>query len=570
MISRRRKLNQIERYSDNNLDPGSFEHLVFGRKCTFQFGRLPLLGNFVNGLFLAALLMSAAIEGIQTCFHEGHSLGKITDSIFQRHQLVLPGFLVAFAVVGALMQWCTRFAHQFREHELHSEMSLLRLEIEQGVELQHSNCCLKFGKTRKQLEKRQLDPDQINANSGSSSSNNNSTNSGASDCSDSRTNTMSHFSRTNSDITSSNADNGQATSGTITTMEELNVDQLNFERSIAITTDNSNETKHDSSDKNSILNKGLPSLPGSRQKKFTVQNQSTTHKNYEGGCNSTQHHNHDNNNYHFDRINNNKIFNKKHASLDHLPYDCCGDETTNISLKSIKTMTTEFNNNNLRIPQQHQHSSPRGNQHLCVNIPIESNNNNNSVSSRKQNTRNFITTTKETTRSTKDKIIDNSSNSIDDYDYLFGDGRQQLRSLTSPVALLICAMIMYFIRDEMVTEISDASLAVSIVVISYITLYPLMKSSGLVLLQTAPLDVELDSVEKDLHSISPFIVDVKDLHIWRLTARSKLVATCRIVVKKVTSLENELPRIINDANLMFRKYGIQCTTIEPVIVSSTT
>lgn len=99
---------------------------LFNRTCTYQFKRLPLLGAFVNGLFLAALLMSAAIEGIQTCVHSGHSQSPHLESLLHQHRLTYPLILLGFALVGLVMQHCSLKAHLMRDEELLSE-SLLDL-----------------------------------------------------------------------------------------------------------------------------------------------------------------------------------------------------------------------------------------------------------------------------------------------------------------------------------------------------------------------------------------------------------------------------------------------------------
>lgn len=62
--------------------------------------------------------MSAAIEGIQTCFHASHLEGE--TSILLAHPITYPAILVGFALVGSLMQWCSIRAHSIRDEELQS------------------------------------------------------------------------------------------------------------------------------------------------------------------------------------------------------------------------------------------------------------------------------------------------------------------------------------------------------------------------------------------------------------------------------------------------------------------
>lgn len=61
--------------------------------------------------------MSAAIEGIQTCVHEGHrDIGP--NPILHRNELTIPALLIGFAVVGALMQWCSRETHRIGDEKI--------------------------------------------------------------------------------------------------------------------------------------------------------------------------------------------------------------------------------------------------------------------------------------------------------------------------------------------------------------------------------------------------------------------------------------------------------------------
>lgn len=100
--------------------------------CTYKFKRLPVLGSFVNGLFLAGLLLSAAIEGIQTCLHVGHSQAAGERSILLQHPITYPAILVGFAFVGLVMQYALNRAHTLRDQEL--ELAATQFDAEQPKE----------------------------------------------------------------------------------------------------------------------------------------------------------------------------------------------------------------------------------------------------------------------------------------------------------------------------------------------------------------------------------------------------------------------------------------------------
>lgn len=122
---------------------------LFGAVCTYQFKRLPVLGSFLNSLFLAAMLLSAAIEGIQSCFHLHHTEGEGVEKILKLHppRAAYPAMLAGFALVGAIMQWCSTKAHEMREEELESE-SLLNLRAGRH---RRATRCLESGTPQHQL-----------------------------------------------------------------------------------------------------------------------------------------------------------------------------------------------------------------------------------------------------------------------------------------------------------------------------------------------------------------------------------------------------------------------------------
>lgn len=55
-----------------------------------------------------------------------------------------------------------------------------------------------------------------------------------------------------------------------------------------------------------------------------------------------------------------------------------------------------------------------------------------------------------------------------------------------------------------------------------------MKESGLILLQTIPNHINIDSLQKDLLAAFPDIVNVHDLHVWQLNGE-KVVSTVHII-----------------------------------------
>lgn len=71
----------------------------------------------MNSVFLSALLMYAAIEGIQSCFHAHHLIYEGGKSILLQHELTYPGLLVGFACGGVLMRSILNSVHKMSAEE---------------------------------------------------------------------------------------------------------------------------------------------------------------------------------------------------------------------------------------------------------------------------------------------------------------------------------------------------------------------------------------------------------------------------------------------------------------------
>lgn len=148
------------------------------------------------------------------------------------------------------------------------------------------------------------------------------------------------------------------------------------------------------------------------------------------------------------------------------------------------------------------------------------------------------------------------------------DRHSFLRYLISPMALVSCALIVYFIHVDIVSEIADAFLSILVVVMQFVAAYPPMKRSGRVLLQSAPCDVDLDKLRQDLLSISEHLVAVKELHVWSLTSSDEgRVGTCQLVLQRSDiQTAKQLSLLVDLARLKFAEQGINCVSIGPMLI----
>ncbi|KAL8995448.1 MAG: hypothetical protein Q9188_006808 [Gyalolechia gomerana] len=110
---------------------------------------------------------------------------------------------------------------------------------------------------------------------------------------------------------------------------------------------------------------------------------------------------------------------------------------------------------------------------------------------------------------------------------------------------------------------ADPGVSMGISFMIALSALPLIKTSGSVLLQSAPLGVDLEDVKHDLEKIEG-VVSVHELHAWRLS-QNKAIATAHIVVK-----DKEMEEFMGMADVVgecLHAYGIHSVTLQPELVA---
>ncbi|KAJ6119010.1 metal ion resistance protein/transporter (Zrc1) [Penicillium samsonianum] len=107
---------------------------------------------------------------------------------------------------------------------------------------------------------------------------------------------------------------------------------------------------------------------------------------------------------------------------------------------------------------------------------------------------------------------------------------------------------------------ADPAVGMAIAIMIFASSLPLVKRSGLILLQSAPQGVEHDDVKHDLEQI-PGIAAVHELHIWRLNQKKSLASTHLVLDE--TSDETDFNKLAKTVNECFHAYGIHSVTLQP-------
>ncbi|BDD62983.1 hypothetical protein MAP00_007933 [Monascus purpureus] len=109
---------------------------------------------------------------------------------------------------------------------------------------------------------------------------------------------------------------------------------------------------------------------------------------------------------------------------------------------------------------------------------------------------------------------------------------------------------------------ADPAVSMGIAVTLFLSSLPLIKDTGLILLQSAPDEVNLDDVKHDLEQI-PAVLGVHELHIWRLNQR-KCLASAHIVLSDDDQVDfKEIAKTINEC---FHAYEIHSATLQPEVI----
>ncbi|KAK9450658.1 cation efflux family protein [Limtongia smithiae] len=112
---------------------------------------------------------------------------------------------------------------------------------------------------------------------------------------------------------------------------------------------------------------------------------------------------------------------------------------------------------------------------------------------------------------------------------------------------------------------ADPGVGMGISIMILLSAIPLVKSSGTILLQSAPRGVDLGDVKHDLEQI-PGIESVHELHIWRLDQR-KAIASAHVVVSG--SAVSKFMESARTASQCLHAYGIHSITLQPELANET-
>ena len=135
--------------------------------------------------------------------------------------------------------------------------------------------------------------------------------------------------------------------------------------------------------------------------------------------------------------------------------------------------------------------------------------------------------------------------------------RETCRDVLGCVFVMLVSILVYF-TDSGVAKFIDPLFAIIAAISLLVLSYCYMKESGLILLQTIPNHINIDSLKRELLEAFPGIVNVHDLHVWQLTGQ-KIISTAHIIFLDPMVYAS----ITNQVTEFFIQMGITQVTIQP-------
>ncbi|KAK0629815.1 cation efflux family protein [Bombardia bombarda] len=130
------------------------------------------------------------------------------------------------------------------------------------------------------------------------------------------------------------------------------------------------------------------------------------------------------------------------------------------------------------------------------------------------------------------------------------------------LGVIVAALLIWFTSSP-ARFYADPGISMFISFMIFLTAVPLLKSSGAILLQSAPLGVNVDDVRHDLEKI-PGVESVHELHIWRLDQK-KAIATAHIVVSNPSIADfTDKAKTISEC---LHAYGVHSATLQPELLA---
>ncbi|KAH8300529.1 hypothetical protein KR018_011836 [Drosophila ironensis] len=125
------------------------------------------------------------------------------------------------------------------------------------------------------------------------------------------------------------------------------------------------------------------------------------------------------------------------------------------------------------------------------------------------------------------------------------------------IIVVISALVVWLTKWEY-RFYMDPALSILLVILILHSVWPLLRESALILLQTVPTHIQVDAIQKRLLEKVDGVLAVHEFHVWQL-AGDRIIASAHIRCRNLS----EYMKIAEKVKEFFHNEGIHSTTIQP-------
>eukprot|EP01089_Gocevia_fonbrunei_P013702 TRINITY_DN3569_c0_g1_i1.p1 TRINITY_DN3569_c0_g1~~TRINITY_DN3569_c0_g1_i1.p1 ORF type:complete len:450 (-),score=75.88 TRINITY_DN3569_c0_g1_i1:66-1415(-) len=135
-----------------------------------------------------------------------------------------------------------------------------------------------------------------------------------------------------------------------------------------------------------------------------------------------------------------------------------------------------------------------------------------------------------------------------------------LGDMISSALILIAGLLLHFFQDSTWADYMDPAASVLIVILILWTTFPLVKRCAIILLQSTPSEVEMDSLRDSILGL-PGVESLHDLHVWQLVD-GMIISSAHIAVEEGI----EWSTLVKKIKSVLHEHNIHSSSVQPEFV----
>ncbi|KAJ8927198.1 hypothetical protein NQ314_020476, partial [Rhamnusium bicolor] len=130
--------------------------------------------------------------------------------------------------------------------------------------------------------------------------------------------------------------------------------------------------------------------------------------------------------------------------------------------------------------------------------------------------------------------------------------------------IVIISALVFWLTEWKYKYYIDPALSILLVLLILHSVWPLLRDSALILLQTVPTHIQVDTIQNKLLAKVDGVLAVHEFHVWQL-AGDRIIASAHIRCRNLS----EYMKIAEKVKEFFHNEGIHSTTIQPEFIDYT-